>query len=209
MHDEGVIKYQLVYQQAEALLDHDYHDLDKWHQRFKAEQILGQDPERYGGLGFGNVSQRINRQSFLISGTQTGGLDRLSAEHYALVTAVNLSNNSVEARGPVKPSSESLTHAAVYSLDERVQYVLHVHSPEIWRARDDLGMAKTSDDIAYGTAEMAQEMFRLYQQGKFINGNILAMSGHEDGVISFGDDADEAGNIIIETLRIARQGNCL
>lgn len=202
MVDEGVIKYQLKYQQTEPLIDHDYSHLDKWHRCFKAKHILGQDPDRYDGLGFGNLSERIDQQSFLISGTQTGGIEQLNPEHYALVTSVNLSNNSVEARGPVKPSSESLTHAAVYSIDERIQFVFHVHSPGIWRARDDLGMAKTSDDIAYGTPEMAEEMFRLYQQGSFRNGNILAMSGHQDGIISFGENADDAGNIIIETLRI-------
>ncbi len=207
MNDEGVIKYRLVFQQAEPLLNHDYSNLDKWHRYFKAEQVLGQDPARYGGLGFGNLSQRIDQRSFLISGTQTGGLEQLSAEHYALVTHVDLEKNSVEARGSMKPSSESLTHAAVYSLNAGTQFVFHVHSPEIWHARDDLNMAKTSDDIAYGTADMAQEVFRLYQQGQFKNGNILAMSGHEDGVISFGDSADEAGEIIIDTLRIARQGN--
>jgi ribulose-5-phosphate 4-epimerase/fuculose-1-phosphate aldolase len=203
MCDEGVIKYRLDYQVDEPLQNHDYAALDYWHQRFKAEQILGQDPARYGGLGFGNLSQRIDEHSFLISGTQTGELERLQPEHYALVTAVDLAANQVEARGPVKPSSESLTHAAVYSIDASIQFVFHVHSPEIWNARDRLGIAQTGKDIAYGTPEMASEMIRLYQQGGFQKGNILAMSGHEDGIISFADNADEAGNIIIETLRIA------
>ncbi len=203
MVDEGVIKYQLDYQIDGALYDHDYGFLDYWHQLFKAEHILGQDPARYDGLGFGNLSQRMDQHSFLISGTQTGNLDRLNPEHYALVTGVNLSKNSVEARGPVKPSSESLTHAAVYSLDNRIQFVFHVHSPDIWCARHSLGIAQTSEDVAYGTPEMAEEMLRLYQQDGFRKGNILAMSGHQDGVISFGKKADDAGKIIIELLRIA------
>lgn len=202
MTDEGVIKYQLQYRQSAALLDHDYSNLHRWHQRFKEKQILGQDPARYDGLGFGNLSERIDRHSFLISGTQTGALDQLTPQHYALVTAVNLSNNRVEAQGPVKPSSESLTHAAVYSIDERIQFVFHVHSPQIWLARDDLGIAQTGEDIAYGTPEMAEAMLDLHRHDGFRNGNILAMSGHEDGIISFGENADDAGNIIIETLRI-------
>ena len=205
MVDEGVIKYQLQYGFAEPLTEHDYCHLHRWHQRFKAEGILGQDPARYDGLGFGNVSERIDQQSFLISGTQTGALDRLEPEHYALVTSVDLSKNRVVAQGPVKPSSESLTHAAVYSIDERIRYVFHVHSPEIWLARDCLGIAQASAEIAYGTPEMAQEMLRLHRQGAFHKGNILAMAGHEDGIISFGENSEITGNIIIETLRIARQ----
>ena len=70
MVDEGVIKYHLNYQPGEPLRDHDYRSLDHWHQRFKTEQILGQDPTRYGGLGFGNLSQRLDQDAFLISGTQ-------------------------------------------------------------------------------------------------------------------------------------------
>ncbi len=203
MVDEGVIKYRLRFESAPPLLNHDYSSLDRWRQRFKAKQILGQDPTRYDGHGFGNLSQRIDHKSFLISGTQTGGLDQLNPEHYGLVTDVNLPNNSVVARGPVKPSSESLTHAAVYSFDERIQFVFHVHCPEIWRARENLEIARTRGDIAYGTPQMAEEMLRLFKRGNFRNGNILAMSGHQDGVISFGESADDAGNIIIGTLRIA------
>lgn len=209
MTDEGVIKYRLAHQQHKALIDHDYRQLDKWHQIFKAENILGQDPVRYGGLGFGNLSQRIGENEFLISGTQTGALDRLLPQHYARVTAVDLPNNLVMSQGPVKPSSESLTHAAVYAIDQHIQFVFHVHSPDIWNARHRLGISQTGEDIAYGTPEMAAEISRLFRDGSFYSGNILAMAGHEDGVISFADNADDAGNIILQTLRIARGDGCL
>ena len=143
MVDEGVIKYRLTHHLAEPFSQHNYGFLDKWHRIFKKAGILGQDSDRYGGLGFGNLSQRINGRSFLITGTQTGHLERLAPEHYALVTAVDLNHNRVESQGPVKPSSESLTHAAVYSLDEQIEFVFHVHSPSIWRARDSLRLLKT------------------------------------------------------------------
>lgn len=198
---EGVIKYQLVFRQAEALVEHDYSALDYWHRQFKNADILGQDPKRYNGLGFGNLSQRIDQQSFLISGTQTGGLDELTANDYALVTSTNIPANRVEAEGQVKPSSESLTHAAVYAFDDEIQYVFHVHSPEIWKARTSLDIPETAAHIAYGTPQMAEEMIRLYQQGEFANGNILAMVGHEDGVIGFGSTADEAGGLIMRMAR--------
>ncbi|MDH5354957.1 MAG: class II aldolase/adducin family protein [Gammaproteobacteria bacterium] len=198
---EGVIKYQLVFRDAEPLLDHDYSALNHWHRQFKKTGILGQDPQRYNGLGFGNLSQRIDRQSFLISGTQTGGLDELTPEDYALVTRTDIRANRVEAEGRVKPSSESLTHAAVYAFDDQIQYVFHVHSPGIWHARARLEIPETAADIAYGTPQMAHEMNRLYQQGEFASGNILAMAGHEDGIIGFGSTADEAGELIMRMAR--------
>lgn len=199
--DEGVIKYQLVFRQAEPLVDHDYSALDDWHRQFKEAGILGQDPDRYNGLGFGNLSQRIDRSSFLISGTQTGGLDKLTASDYALVTRTDIPANLVEAQGQVKPSSESLTHAAVYAFDDNIQYVFHVHSPKIWNARSKLEIPETAAHIAYGTPQMADEMIRLYKSGLFNNGNILAMAGHEDGVIGFGATADEAGELIMRMAR--------
>lgn len=198
---EGVIKYQLVFREAEPLLDHDYSALDYWHRQFKDAAILGQDPERYDGLGFGNLSQRIDQRSFLISGTQTGALDKLTAKDYALVTRTDIRANRVEAQGEVKPSSESLTHAAVYAFDDQIQYVFHVHSPDIWHARSRFEIPETAAHIAYGTPQMADEMIRLYQQKAFTDGNILAMAGHEDGVIGFGATADEAGELIMQLAR--------
>ena len=197
---EGVIKYRLVYRNTGPLFDHDYSDLDRWHRRFKQAGVLGQDPARYGGLGFGNLSERIDESSFLVSGTQTGHLDFLTPEYYALVTAVDIAANVVEARGPVKPSSESLTHAAVYALDPAIGFVFHVHSPDIWRARANLGISETAPDVAYGTPAMAMEIQRLYESGQLGSPGILAMAGHEDGIVGFGGTAGEAGESILRIL---------
>ncbi len=54
--------------------------------------LIGQDPARYDGYDFGNVSQRIGdidaphgKRSFIISGTQTGHLQELDSRHYTRV----------------------------------------------------------------------------------------------------------------------------
>ena len=200
VEQEGVIKYKLVFHESESLHDHDYAELNDWHRRFKRAGILGQNPDRYAGLGFGNLSQRIENLTFLISGTQTGYLDHLSAAHYALVTGADIESNCIEAQGRIKPSSESLTHAAVYALDDQVRFVFHVHSPDLWQARSELGLAQTDAGIEYGTPAMAEEIRRLWDGGHFQAGNLLAMVGHEDGIISFGATAEEAGNLIIRAL---------
>ena len=201
VEQEGVIKYELVFDEARSLQDHNYAALSYWHGQFKQASILGQDPQRYDGLGFGNLSERIGQTSFLISGTQTGGLDRLGTDEYALVTRVDIAANRVEARGQIKPSSESLTHAAVYALDDRIQFVFHVHSPDLWQASSELGMAQTAAGIEYGTPAMADEIKRLRDAGSFRTGNLLAMAGHEDGIISFGATAEEAGDLIMQALQ--------
>jgi len=197
---EGVIKYRLVFRETAAMRDHNFDDLNFWHAKFKRAGILGQDPNRYQGLGFGNLSQRIDRETFLISGTQTGYLNHLSADDYALVTHTDIKNNRIEAEGLIKPSSESLTHAAIYALDDCIQFVFHVHSPKLWHSRSKLGMAQTEPDVEYGTPAMAEEIKRLRDAGGFQVGNLLAMVGHEDGIISFGATANDAGDLIMQAL---------
>ena len=196
---EGVIKYDLLFTEAELTFEHDFSNLGLWHRRFKQAGILGQDTDRYDGLGFGNISERVEA-GFLISGTQTGCLAELTPSDYALVTNAEISINQIEAKGRVKPSSEALTHAAIYALASDIRFVFHVHSPDIWNRRSTLGLPQTGAEIPYGTAEMASEMKRLYHEGLFQNQKILAMAGHEDGIIGFGAIADEVGVAIMDLL---------
>lgn len=197
---EGVIKYELVYSETGGLPEHDYGELDHWHKLFKKAGILGQDPLRYGGLGFGNLSQRLDENRFLVSGTQTGNLPRLDAQHYAIVTKADIKGNRVFAEGPIKPSSESLTHAAIYALHPDIYFIFHAHSPQIWLARQQLGIAETDAAVPYGTPAMAIEMERIYNNSDMHDCGVIAMAGHEDGVISFGATANEAGDLMMELL---------
>ena len=197
---EGVIKYQLDWKKSAAISPFDLRSLQEWHERFKASGLLGQDPGRYEGYGFGNISERLNQQSFLISGTQTGHLPSLTASDCAVVVRVVMESNEVFAEGPVKPSSEALTHAAVYALDPDIRFVFHVHSPAIWQQRHALGLPETGADIPYGTTQMAAEVRRLHETGALDEAPCFAMAGHEDGAIGYGRTAHEAGGAIMDAL---------
>lgn len=198
---EGVIKYHLEWTKAPAIAPYDFTALNTWHQVFRKAGILGQDPERYDGYGFGNISERLNQSSFLISGTQTGHLEHLGPQDYAVVVQPFIEENRIVAQGPVKPSSEALTHAAVYALDPDIRFVFHVHCPDIWQTRILKGVPQTGADIPYGTPQMAREVKRLFDAGAFDDKSILAMAGHEDGIIGFGPTADEAGDVIMKALQ--------
>ena len=146
IQEEGVIKFDLVFKDAAAVQANTLTELNRWRSSLWQQAVIGQDPARYEGCGFGNVSQRIDdfnaprgKRSFMISGTQTGHLQELDANHYARVKTYNAASNAVSAEGPVKPSSESLTHGMIYDLDNEIRVVLHVHSPDIWLAANRLG----------------------------------------------------------------------
>jgi ribulose-5-phosphate 4-epimerase/fuculose-1-phosphate aldolase len=170
--------------------------------------LIGRDPARYDGLGYGNVSARVGpfgdvgrgQRRFLVTGTQTGGRRAVTLADLCLVERYDLVHNRVRSIGPVPPSSESLTHGAIYDIAPAVRAVLHGHAPEIWRHARALGLPVTRPDVANGTPEMALEVQRLYRESTLSGTGILAMGGHVDGVIAFGNTAGEAGETLVRHL---------
>ena len=206
---EGVVQYNLTFFPADPLPAAMLGSLNAWRQILFRLGLIGQDPHRYGGLGFGNVSIRLesgNAASFIISGTQTGGMDRLSPEHYSLVKSCDPATNSVVAEGIVRPSSESLTHGSLYRLDHTIGAVIHAHSPQIWSQADAIGLPQTNPSAAYGTPEMAEEVSRLFQNTPVSILKIFAMGGHEDGIVAFGRNMEQAGLTLVRYLALATAG---
>ena len=208
MAEEGICKFNLQFSTAAPVMpDTRLCELTAWRSILWKLGLIGQNPQRYGGHGFGNVSQRIapagtavHRRAFLISGTQTGAQENLDATHYSHVLQYDTSTNRVTAEGPVEPSSESLTHGMIYDLDDRIRTILHVHSPEIWEHAKRLGIPVTDQQVAYGTPEMAREVERLFTEYDFRQEGILSMGGHKDGIVAFGTSAKVAGCILLTTL---------
>lgn len=195
---EGVIKYQLDFERAGAVED-DLEQLNVWRSILYGLQLIGQDPARYEGYGFGNLSQRRpgDTREFIISGTQTGHLPVLDNGDYVCVLACDIAHNRVAAQGPVQPSSEALTHAMIYQLNPSIRCVMHAHDPRLWRYGLDHAIPATDASVAYGTIEMAREVERLYRETSLPYCRTLVMAGHEDGVITFGDSIDAAGQAML------------
>lgn len=196
---EGVVKYQLDYKSAPPVSLDTIKEINAWRRIFFLLGLIGQDPARYGGFGYGNVSCRLkhNEEAFLITGTQTGHLPELGPEHYTTVTTCNPEHNHIVASGPVKPSSEALTHGALYRADQNIQFVFHIHNPEIWKNAESLKITTTSSSIMYGTPEMAEEFARIISKKETQHKPIIVMGGHEDGVVAYGPTAELAGSELI------------
>jgi len=196
---EGVIQFDLRYRAGPPPPEESVAVLDGWRGVLHRLQLIGRDPARYGGLGFGNVSHRMD-EGFIISGTQTGDREALGVDGYCRVTACDPTANRVDAIGPVRPSSEALTHGAVYRARPQVDCVLHGHSAEIWQRAASLGLAATDPQVTYGTPAMAAEVARLLDVVGMAEAGVFAMGGHEDGIIAFGPDEDTAGGLLVATL---------
>lgn len=205
--DEGVIKYQLDYSKASALDAALIKELNAWRTILYKLQLVGCDEHRYGGYGYGNLSCRYRRHGdeFIITGTQTAHIAETSAEHYVLVKHSDAVRNKLVAEGPVKPSSEALTHGTVYQSDPDIQFVFHAHNPQIWGHAAVLNIPATAKNVAYGTPAMAREIQQLLADPAVKTQSIISMAGHEDGIIAFGSTAEHAGLTLINYLSKALQ----
>lgn len=193
--DEGYIKYHCKWQKAEPLPLPAFQKLNGWRRKIYETGGIGFDS--YLKVGYGNISQRYmeNPAQFVISGTQTGHLKRLDKRHYTLVSAYNLADNRLTCQGPIKASSESLTHAAIYELDAAITAVIHIHHRPLWTYWKHR-KPTTSEHIRYGTPEMAYEIQRLYTEMDLASHKVVIMAGHQDGIIGFGNSLEEAGAVL-------------
>jgi L-ribulose-5-phosphate 4-epimerase len=191
---EGVVKYTIRHVTARLTFPPEMPELFSWRRRMRELQLIGEDAE---GLGYGNISIRLYASPrFLITGSQSSGLIDVDQRHFAEVSVIDLDRNSLRSKGEIPPSSEALTHAALYQVRPSIRGVVHVHSHAIWTAWCDK-LPTTKHDVAYGTPEMAYEMIRLHKRNALADLGVIVMGGHQDGVIAFGRSlADAAGEIL-------------
>ncbi len=194
--DEGYIKFNCNWIASSDIPVHIVAELNFWRNKLYKKGLIGVYSD---GIGYGNISVRLNNQSFLISGTATGSLETLNESHYSRVTNYSFSTNSITCIGPLKASSESLTHASIYECSTEFNAVIHIHNLNLWNNL--IHQVPTSNEnIAYGTAEMANEIKRLFNETTLNTEKIIVMGGHQEGIISFGKDLEEAVAVLIKKI---------
>jgi L-ribulose-5-phosphate 4-epimerase len=211
---EGVIKFGTRHETRPldgARYDDDARALDAWRSVLFTLGGIGQSTARYGGIGYGNASVRVRPSTgprgarpFLITASQTGAHARVTLRELVLVSRWSMERFTLESAGEALPSSEALTHAAIYDAAPAVRAVLHVHMAEIASRARVLRLPMTTEHAAYGTREMADEVHRLFRETPVDVTRVFAMSGHEDGVVAIGRTLDEAGEALVRVLVRAR-----
>jgi L-ribulose-5-phosphate 4-epimerase len=173
-------------------------ELNACRRKFLELRLIGVDAN---GVGFGNLSVRDGAtNNFYITGSATGGKTELTLADCARVVAYDFGKNWLRYEGSSIPSSESLTHAAVYESDSTAGSVIHCHDSTLWTAL--LNHAPTSSKaVEYGTPEMAYEIMRLFKITDVQSRKILVMAGHEGGIVAFGKDLEEAFAVLMRERR--------
>lgn len=191
--DEGYIKFNCI--QENSTFDFDdilFNKLNSWREKLYLLNLIGCSAN---GIGFGNLSVRHFNGQLIITGTATGAKKTLSKDDYALVKDYDLEKNHVICNGKTKASAETMSHAAIYESNPGINAVIHIHHLKLWKKLKD-NLPTTRYDIEYGTPQMAFEIMRLFKESKVMETKIFVMGGHQEGIITFGKDLDEAGQII-------------
>ncbi len=193
--EEGYIKFQHIWYNSPIDIPGSVLNLlNFWRNKLYDINLIG---VYENGIGFGNISIRNDDGTFFITGTATGRRSNLSSDDYALVNEWQIEKNRLICCGKTKASSEALTHAAIYEADDTIGSVIHVHSETMWK---DLlkKIPATKMEVEYGTPEMAFELKNLLKDKDNIAKGIVVMGGHKEGILTFGENADKAGNRILE-----------
>lgn len=170
-------------------------ELNVFRRKLLELQLIGVDSN---GVGFGNLSVRDGAtDNFYVTGSATGGLHELNVADCAKVVACDFDANRVRYEGSAIPSSESLTHAAIYKSEPTAGAVIHCHCSKLWAAL--LNEAPTTSKSAeYGTPELAYEIIRLFASTHAASRKIVVMAGHKAGILTFGKDFEEAFAILMQ-----------
>ena len=198
MTDErGVILFDCVWERTPPIADTPARvRLIEWRNRLAERDLIGVDSS---GIGYGNVSVRVRPGDdvFVITGSQTGHVKQANITHFCLVTEFDAHQNRVCCRGPVKASSESLTHGMVYRASRSVGAVIHVHHEGIWAAAT-RSMRQTPAGVEAGTVEMASAISELIAGDSLEAVGVINMRGHRGGLLAIGPDLDSAGGLLLE-----------
>lgn len=198
---DGVIKFKFNLKMSSPINEEHFLELEKWRSIFHKMGLVGE--YKTTKVGFGNLSKRLlaGEDQFIITGAGTGVYPHLSGMQYTKVTKCILSKLSIEAIGPVPPDSESLTHYAIYTKNSQVNFIFHIHNIQLWNYMLKNNLEQTDQAIDHRSNEFQQAATDCIQ-GKL--SGILAMADLEGGVIAYADTAENAGKIILETLKQSR-----
>jgi hypothetical protein len=189
---EGYIKFNINWTRTPAEDRGFLDEIIYWRNWLWHKGLIGVNEE---GIGFGNISIRAGKAGFFISGSATGHIAEITTDSFCKVYKYDFTKNKVWCRGPVVASSESLSHAAVYENCQAAHCVIHIHHKELWENL--LGRVPTTHEGAtYGTPEMALSIAYLFRHTALESYKILVMRSHEEGLIVFGENPQEATSIL-------------
>ncbi len=196
VHEEGISKFRLTLKRAPAPEQNQFIALEKWRALLYRLGLVGEYPTKQ--IGYGTLSSRLNKKSFIITGSQTGHLAHLQSHHYTRVIECDLKRGSVTAEGLIPPSRESLSHFEIYETNPSIQFVFHVHHAELWEFLKKTSQNSLASSSPHGVLETDMAISEYIAQK---NAGLFIVQNLKNEIFSFGCSAEEAGKNILDLYR--------
>ncbi|MCK4797016.1 MAG: class II aldolase/adducin family protein [Spirochaetes bacterium] len=192
--DEGIIKFKVEKWIKTSPFDENlWSEIELYRKKLNGITLIGFD--KVNKIGYGNVSRRLmserGKNSFIITGSQTGHLSDLDGQHYSIIKSADFYNNSVICEGPILPSSESISHAACYSFNDDINAVIHIHCQFLWEIFIKKAYLSTPYEAEYGSIELSNSIREIIKSTPLKEPIIIVMKGHKEGIIIVGKSLSE------------------
>jgi len=195
-------------------------ELMAWRELLMRQELIGRDPLRYSGTGYGSLSTRLASTAprktssaaattratsatsdglFIISASQADHRDHNDPAAWTTIDTVNLKRFWAEARGTTPPSRHTMTHAAIYAAEPNAQFVFKVNCREIWRNAEALLLPATPARVASGSAAMIQAVVDLLA-ANMSRPLVFVCASETDSVFALGPTARDTGGLLISYL---------
>ncbi len=187
------VRFETVFVNKTPPDDERTKELIYWSKRFDR---LGLAPKSAGNLSF-----RI-KKGFIITAT---GVELRAVEKENLVEVLKVEVEKgqilVYVKGRVVPSKESVLHSGIYGLRPEINAVFHTHDQMVLEFAEELKLPCTEGEQPRGSHELVKEVQRMLGLAK--NTKYLVLRNH--GVISMGETLEEAGRLVEDMNKLARQ----
>lgn len=186
MREEGYIKFHCSWHKKPVVIsEEDFKIASFYRDALFDIGLIGAYPD---GIGFGNISYREESTGkIIITGSATGNYTKIQQQHFTRVLDYSFEKNRCECEGPIKASSETLSHMAFYK-NPLIRSVIHIHHLKMWKHYKNV-LPTTSEDAEFGTVELAEELSGM-SMGKMPK--MIVMGGHEEGLIIPGKSIKDA-----------------
>ncbi len=148
------IKFQGI--QLGSLDNYDI-DIDPYIETLKS--LIGKIPSESIKDGSGNVSMRIDHDSFIITTTGMDLSKVYQKNQFSVVTKIK--NPNIYFYGKSFPSSESPMHGLIYKHYEDIQLIIHTHPPNLEKLILSNHFNIAEHNYPYGTWELGKIVVNL------------------------------------------------
>jgi len=188
--------YSIKYIKTEQIALKECSKIEKIRSRLFCLGIIG-SYSNCTNAGSVSIKYNKNKNSFVITGKNTGELPKLKPNYYSFVKKVDFSKQKMFCLGPNKPSNEWLIHSYLYNLDIQIKAVIVINNEKLW----DLIYSNNPLKIDYINLCKENCISKLYENiDPFLN-NSFIIDGDDFSLVIFGKTLSEAEKTLYKIIK--------